>query len=75
MSEFQKPYSSSVTEETYRRIFAPHLSCEGCFHSWRSKDSIPCKVCTRVPKALRVESIFDSDRVDYFTKCYKDTTA
>lgn len=67
MSEFQKPYSSSVTEETYRRIFTPALSCEGCFHSWRSKDSIPCVSCTRVPKALRDESISEGGRTDYFT--------
>lgn len=68
MSEFQKPYSPSVTEETYRRIFHPALSCEGCFFSWKAKDSFPCRACTRVNEWMAVP--FDGEKKDYFSKEY-----
>lgn len=72
MSEFQKPYSSAVTEERYRRIFKPLLTCEGCFFNWKAKNTPPCSSCVRVPAALQAE-IQDSASIhkkDYFTGEY-----
>jgi hypothetical protein len=62
--------SAPVTEETYRRIFTPTLSCEGCFFSWKSKDAFPCLACTRVSQALRYP--YDGKLEDRFTKEYKE---
>lgn len=68
MSEFQKPYSAAVTEESYRRIFRPYLSCQGCHFSWKSKDAPPCLACVRVPAALAFE--FEGEKKDLFTKLF-----
>lgn len=70
MSEFQKPYSANVTEAYYRSIFRPVLSCEGCFWSWKTKDTFPCRSCVRVLPCMRYE--FDGELRDCFTTEYKE---
>lgn len=70
MSEFQKPYPSSVTEEKYRRIFDPLLSCEGCFFAWKTKESHPCCSCIRPSEYMRKLSKHTGMRKDHFTVEY-----